>query len=274
MNVLAFDIETVPDVEGGRRLYDLDGLDDADVIRAMRQLRRQKTGRDFIALHLQRIVAIACVLQSAEGARVWSLGEPDSSEAELIARFFEGLKRYEPTLVSWNGGGFDLPVLAYRALVHGIDCGAYWETDRRDYRYNNYVSRYHWRHVDVMDVLSHFQLRAAAPLDEVAQLLGFPGKLGMHGAKVADAWLAGEIEAIRNYCETDALNTYLVWLRFECLRGRLGLEAYAKRTREIRAELAADTSRPYLVEFSKAWDKNQTAPGDGQQQLKLLADQD
>lgn len=255
MNVLAFDIETVPDVASGRVLYELEGLDDADVIRAMLQVRRQKTGRDFLPLHLHRVVAISVVLEAGGDIRVWSLGEPDAGEAELIERFYDGLDRYEPTLVSWNGCGFDLPVLSYRALLHGINASQYWEMGerRRAYRYNNYANRYHWRHVDVMDVLSHFQLRAAAPLDEVAQMLGFPGKGGMHGSKVADAWLDGGIETIRNYCESDALNTYLVWLRFERVRGRLAACEYAERVRTLRGRLEADAAHPHLVEFARRW---------------------
>ncbi len=261
MNVLAFDIETVPDVDSGRLLYGLDGLADGDVMSAMRQLRRQKTGNDFVALHLQRIVAVACVLEAEDGVRVWSLGQSDSGEAELIERFFEGIKRYRPTLVSWNGGGFDLPVLAYRALLHGVDAGMYWELgdSDREYRYNNYISRFHWRHVDLMDVLSHFQLRGAAPLDELARMLGLPGKSGMHGSEVADAWLAGEIEAIRGYCETDALNTYLVWLRFECVRGRMDKAEYRKRTIALRDMLAADETRPHLAEFAAQWNPDDAA---------------
>ncbi len=255
MAVLAFDIETVPDVEGGRRLYGLEGLDDADVVRAMRQLRRQRVGHDFLPLHLQRVVAVAVVLATADGVRVWSLGQPDSGEAELIARFFDGVERYHPTLVSWNGGGFDLPVLAYRALRYRVSARTYWETGDEDqgFRYNNYVSRYHWRHVDLMDVLSHFQLRAAAPLDEVARLVGLPGKPGMHGAEVADAWLAGDVQTIRAYCETDALNTYLLWLRFECVRGRLSEESYREQTQGLRAVLLTERDRPHLMEFATQW---------------------
>ncbi|HEX5314037.1 MAG TPA: 3'-5' exonuclease [Gammaproteobacteria bacterium] len=253
MTVLAFDIETVPDVEGGKRLYGLDGLDDADVVRAMRTLRRQKTGRDFIALHLQRVVAIACVLEDAKGLRVWSLGQADSPEEELLRRFYDGLREYQPTLVSWNGGGFDLPVLAWRALIHGVNAAGYWEVGDRDreFRFNNYLSRYQWRHVDLMDVLSHYQLRAAAPLDEIARLVGLPGKSGMHGSEVAEAWLAGRIESIREYCETDALNTYFIWLRFELLRGNLPADAYRERLEAARAMLAADGARPHLCEFAR-----------------------
>lgn len=254
MNVLAFDIETVPDVDAGRSLYALNGLDDADVIKAMSQLRRQKSGSDFMPLHLHRIVAISVTLQTDDDVKVWSLGEPGSSEAELIERFFDGLDRYEPVLVSWNGNGFDLPVLAYRALVHGVNASPYWEAGdgRREYKFNNYFNRFHTRHTDVMDVLSHFNLRGAAPLDEVAQMLGFPGKLGMHGSKVAEAWLDGDIETIRNYCETDTLNTYLVWLRFEQVRGHSSARACEEKMRALKARLETD-GRAHLGEFARQW---------------------
>jgi predicted PolB exonuclease-like 3'-5' exonuclease len=255
MNVLAFDIETVPDVESGRRLYHLEGLDDADAARAMFHKRRQQTGgSEFLPLHLHRIVAISVALANRDGFKVWSLGEPGSDECELVTRFFDGIDKFSPDLVSWNGGGFDLPVLHYRALLHGVRCARYWETGDGDqaFRWNNYLSRFHWRHTDLMDVISGYQMRGVAPLDEVAVMLGLPGKLGMHGSKVWDAWQAGEIEAIRNYCETDALNTFLVYLRFELVRGRIGPDRYRERCQQIRAALAAD-SRAHVQQFLAAW---------------------
>ena len=112
MNVFVFDIETIPDVAGGRRVLDLPAdLSDKDVANAMFNLRRQETGHEFLRLHLHRIVAISVVMKSGDRLKVWSLGEESSDEKELIERFFAGLDRYTPTLVSWNGGGFDLPVL-------------------------------------------------------------------------------------------------------------------------------------------------------------------
>lgn len=262
MNVMAFDIETVPDVEAGRRLYALQGLSDADTARAMFQQRRQQTGgSDFLPLHLQRVVAIAIVLRRGEELRIWSLGTPESDEAELVRRFFEGIEKFSPDLVSWNGGGFDLPVLQYRALRHGIAAGRYWEIGESEssFRYNNYLSRFHWRHVDLMDVLSGFQLRGAAPLDEVAQLLGLPGKLGMRGTGVWEAYLAGGIQRIRDYCETDALNTYLIYLRFELMRGRLDAEQYRRECTRVREALTA-AGRPHLAEFLAAWPAAFDAP--------------
>jgi hypothetical protein len=253
-NIFVFDIETIPDVDSGRRLYGLDGLDDADTGKAMLALRQQQTGNDFLPLHLHRICAISVVLRHADKVRVWSLGEADAPEAELVQRFYDGIDKFTPTLVSWNGGGFDLPVLHYRALLHGVQAPRYWDTggDDRDFKWNNYLSRYHERHTDLMDVLANYQPRASARLDEIASMLGFPGKMGMSGAKVWDAWQAGEIGRIRDYCETDVLNTYLVYLRFELIRGRLTAAAYQRELELLRSSLQAD-DRTHIGEFLEHW---------------------
>ena len=118
---MTFDIETVPDLDAGRRLYGLDDMADDDVHAAMVALREQKAGTDFMPLHLHRIVAISVALRRGSDFKVWSLGEPDSDEAEIVGRFFDGIERFAPDLVTWNGSGFDLPVLHYRALLHGVE---------------------------------------------------------------------------------------------------------------------------------------------------------
>jgi hypothetical protein len=255
VNTLVFDIETIPDVELGRRLHGLHGLSDAQVAKAMFALRRQKTGTEFLGHEQQRIIAISCVLRSREGLRVWSLGEPGASETELIERFFDGIEKFSPDLVSWNGSGFDLPVLNYRALKAGVQAPRYWETGDEDtaFRYNNYLGRFHWRHIDLMDVLSGFQARGRVSLANVACLLGLPGKLGFSGAQVWDAYLEGNLHGIRHYCETDVLNTYLVYLRFELLRGRLTREHYAEEVERVKALLRAG-KEPQFAEFLRVWE--------------------
>ncbi len=254
MNVMVFDIETIPDVAGGRRLYGLEGLDDAEAGKAMQRLRQQKVGHEFLPHHLQRIVAISIAFRHGKGFRVWSLGDEQAPEAELLQRFFDGIERFTPTLVSWNGSGFDLPVIHYRALLYGVSAPRYWEVgdEDREFRYNNYLGRFHWRHLDLMDVLGGYQARAAAPLDEVATLLGLPGKMGMSGERVWETWLAGDLAAIRHYCETDVLNTYLVYLRFEQLRGRLSEAAYQAECDLVLETLLA-SDQPHLLDFAEAW---------------------
>ncbi len=254
MHCFSFDIETVPDVEFGRQLYGLEGLDDKDVATAMLFKRQQAVGHDFLPLHQHRVVAISVALRSGEDFRVWTLGKEDADEAEILRRFFDGIDRYTPDLVSWNGGGFDLPVLNYRALKHGIQAPRFWEIGEsdRDFKWNNYLSRYHWRHTDLMDVLANFNLRASAKLDEISTMLGFPGKLGMDGSKVWGRFLDGGIREIRNYCETDVLNTWLVYLRFEYLRGNLDDTDLKREYDLIRATLKS-MDEPHLNEFLAAW---------------------
>lgn len=255
MNQFIFDIETVPDVETGRKLYQLDGLNDDQVARAMFHKRAQETGgSDFLRHHLHRIVAISVALKTPDRFKVWTLGETDSPEDELLRRFFDGIDRLTPTLVSWNGSGFDLPVIHYRSLLYGIPAPRYWDNgeDDKSFKWNNYLSRFHERHTDVMDVLSGYQPRAFARLDEIASMLGFPGKMGMDGSKVWDNYLAGDIEGIRDYCETDVLNTYLVYQRFELIRGRITRDRYEKLCQEVRDVLGAE-DKPHFREFLGNW---------------------
>lgn len=256
MRHLVFDIETVPDVELGKRLLDLEGLTDTDVAKSMIFKHLQETGTEFLPLYQHRIVAISVVLRTGGQLKVWSLGSSDSPEKELIERFFDGLEQYTPDLVSWNGGGFDLPVLHYRSLLHRVASPRYWELgdEDRTFRYNNYLNRFHWRHVDLMDVLSGFQPRARAGLDAIAVMLGFPGKMGLKGDQVWPLYLDGQIGKIRDYCETDVLNTYLVFLRFQQMRGVLDED-------ELRAELGRVdellncATATHLQEFLAAWRK-------------------
>ena len=256
MNVLVFDIETVPDVALGRLLYNFDGLADEDVVKAMLTLQRQRNGSEFLPHEQHRIVAISCVFRGRDSLRVWSLGEPDAPESELVERFFDGIERFSPCLVSWNGTAFDLPVLHYRALKYGIQARRYWETGDEDstFRYNNYLGRFHWRHIDLMDVLSGYQARARASLTDMAGLLGLPGKLGFSGEKVARAFQDGQIVEIRRYCETDVLNTYLIYLRFELMRGNLSRERHAEEVDRVKAMLRA-SAEPHLGEFLRVWEE-------------------
>ena len=103
-----------------------------------------------------------------------------------------------------------------------------------------------------MDVLAAYQPRASAPLDEIAQMLGQPGKLGMHGSEVWSHYLAGKIDAIRDYCETDVLNTYLIYLRFELLRGNLEKLQWEKETQRVR-EFLKKEDKPHFQAFLQAW---------------------
>ena len=139
-------------------------------------------------------------------------------------------------------------------MINQIAAPRYWDMgeDDKEFKWNNYISRYHTRHLDLMDLLAMYQPRANAPLDDIAQLCGFPGKLGMDGSKVWDAFKNGEIEAIRNYCETDVANTHLVYLRFQLMRGHLTKAAYEAEIKLVRETLASYQGN-HWAEFLSAW---------------------
>jgi predicted PolB exonuclease-like 3'-5' exonuclease len=253
--VLVFDLETIPDVSGLRTLLGSDAaLSDAEVAAQAFAARREKTGSDFLQHHLHQVAAISCVFRDDEGFRVRSLGSLDDAEPKLIQDFYRIVERYTPQLVSWNGGGFDLPVLNYRALIHGINAARFWEMgdEDRDFKWNNYLSRYHTRHLDLMDHLAMYTGRANAPLDDLAKLCGFPGKMGVDGSQVWSLYQEGRLQEIRDYCETDVVNTYLVYCRYQLLRGRLTRDAYDAEIALVRTSLQ-NIDAPHWRDYLSLW---------------------
>lgn len=260
--VLVFDIESIPDVAGLRLLRgESDHKTDADVYAAYQAERLAKGQSDFMPLHLQRILVISCVFRNAEGLRIHSFVDKDGqSEGKVIQTFFNIVEKHVPQLVSWNGGGFDLPVLHYRGLQHGAVASKYWDMgdggdhDSREFKWNNFISRYHMRHLDLMDLLALYQPKNNAPLDTMAKLCGFPGKLGMDGSAVYPAFLAGKTDDIRRYCETDVMNTYLLYCRFQKMRGGLLEAEYEQEitlVKQTLGNLAPDEA--HWGEYLAAW---------------------
>ncbi len=257
--ILVFDIETIPDVKGLRALNaHPEAMSDSEVAAAAFAARREKSGSDFLQHHLHRVAAISCVFRDDDGFRVRSLGTPDDPESKLVHDFFRIIDKYTPQLVSWNGGGFDLPVLHYRALINGVTASRYWEmgSEDRDFKWNNYLSRYHSRHLDLMDLLALYTGRANAPLDDLAKLCGFPGKIGVDGSQVWTLFQKGRLNEIRDYCETDVVNTYLVYCRFQLMRGEMTQAAYDAEMSLIRSSLAA-IEAPHWKEYLTAWPPSQ-----------------
>ncbi len=256
--VLVFDIESIPDIAGLRALRGgpADATDE-QVYAAWLAERKDKGQSDFMPLHLQRILVISVVFRNAEGLRVHSFVDRDgASEGKVVQTFFNSIEKHQPQLVSWNGGGFDLPVLHYRGLRHGVEASKYWDLgeDDREFKWNNYISRYHMRHLDLMDLLAMYSPKNNAPLDAMAKLCGFPGKLGMDGSQVYAQYLAGQTEDIRRYCETDVMNTYLVYCRFQKMRGGLTEAEYEQEMAYVKETLGhLAPSEPHWDEYLRAW---------------------
>jgi 3'-5' exonuclease len=255
-SVLVFDIETIPDIAGLRALRGADSAQsDAEVYAAERAEREAAGKSDMLPLYLQRVLVISCVFRSAKGLTVQSFADRDGKdEGAIIQTFFDKIEKHQPQLVSWNGGGFDLPVLHYRGLKHGVVADKYWDMgeDDREYKWNNYISRYHMRHLDMMDLLALYQARANAPLDAMAKLCGLPGKLGMDGSQVYPAYLDGKIEDIRRYCETDVMNTWLLYCRFQKMRGGF-TEAEHEREIAMARDAVKAIDEPHWALYLAAW---------------------
>jgi 3'-5' exonuclease len=266
---LIFDIETIPDVAGLRKLHALPtALGDAEVARWAFAQQRIKNGSDFLPTYLHRVCAISCALrEGADKLAVWTLGEESDDEAALLQKFFDVVERKTPQLVSWNGGGFDLPVLIQRGLINGVAASRLLETGANDraFNFDHYLNRYKERHLDLMDFLALYQMRANAPLDAMAKLCGFAGKLGMDGSKVWDAFQRGEVANIRAYCETDVANTYLVFLRFLMMRGELDAKQYRDEVAMLREKLRA-LPGAHWKEFLAAWSTSPLPSGEGARQ--------
>jgi len=262
-NLFVFDIETVPDTEA---VPNLTGFEDPDVERRREELERyhfDKTGgrNAFPRQPFHRVVAISFLeaeidRQGKEEAyllrELRSGGEAGFDEKQLLQGFFGYFERLKPRLVSFNGRGFDMAVLKYRAMVHGV--AAPWLYEAGD-KWSSYQSRYaaDW-HCDLLDVLSDYGASARVSLDEVCAALGFPGKVGVSGADVAQMVDEGRIEDVRNYCETDVLNTYLVYLRLMAHRGTVTVDGYNAAVADIVSLIEAEgAARPHLREFMDAW---------------------
>lgn len=266
-NLFVFDIETIPDTEATERLLGLDpGEHDVQTLRddlAQYHLEITNGQNDFPRQPFHRIVAISFLtaeihrdedeMESYALQEVRSGGREDASERDLIAGFFQHLERIKPRLVTFNGRGFDLPVLKYRAMTYGIS--AAWLHQTGD-KWNNYGHRYspNW-HCDLVEVLSDYGASARVRLNEVCSVFGIPGKTGTAGGDVAALYDAGDLAAIRDYCELDVLNTYLVYLRYMLHLGRISLEAHDRAIDDLLSMIEREgPDRPHLAEFRRHWE--------------------
>lgn len=227
--IIVWDLETIPDVRGFASANDFVGKSYDEIRAAM--------GDKFQKHIYHSIVCIGALVAHRQPERwvVSALGAPhigERSEKELISSFVDKVFELKPQLVSFNGHSFDLPVLRYRAMVHEVPApGLY---------IRSYFNRYTDDALDLLDALSSFSTQARATLHEITRVMGLPGKPeGIDGSEVERYFLEGRIREIADYCETDLVNTYRVWLRYELFRGRLSQLEYA-------------ASEHDLVEFTKA----------------------
>jgi len=209
--VIVWDIETIPDLRGFAAAKGLVGKREDEV--------RAEMGEKFPKLIYHSIVCIGALVaeRREEHWEVSAVGAPnigERSENGIISAFVNRIADLSPQLVTFNGSSFDLPVLRYRAMVCGVAAPGL--------SLRPYFNRYTEDAIDLCDVLSSFSPQNKASLHELCRVMGIPGKPdGIGGADVERYCREGRIAEVAAYCETDVVNTYRVWLRYELFRGRL-----------------------------------------------------
>src|SRR5262245_45659068 len=239
-SVIAWDIETVPDLKGFAAANGLDGKSNDEIRAAM--------GDKFPKHIYHSIICIGALVAHQEN-ETWVvdvLGAPSvakRSEKELISSFVGRIAELSPQLVTFNGSSFDLPVLRYRAMANGVSAPGL--------AMRPYFNRYTEDAVDLCDVLSSFSSQGKATLHELCKVMGLPGKpSGIHGGEVEKFYREGRIHEIADYCESDVVNTYRVWLRYELFRGRLTEVAYQVSEANLVGFVRSRSNiKPHLIDL-------------------------
>lgn len=244
--VLAVDIETVPE----RELMAADHPSD----KVPKPIHCRVVAISFVSARIIRE-------GSHEGYVVEecrSGGAPDSDEATLLRGFWRLVEREKPRVVTWNGRAFDVPVLVLRSMIHGIST-AYWY--QAGDRWNGYRARYasDW-HCDLMDALADHGAAVKLGLDETANALGLPGKIGASGAEVEVLINDGRLDVVRAYCECDALNLFVLYVRWAFLTGRTDAEGHNDALRSLLTHLDEGRNQhPHFGDFIERW-RSSTRP--------------
>jgi 3'-5' exonuclease len=232
-SVLVWDIETIPDLKGYAAAHGHDGKTDDEI--------REALGEKFPKHIFHSIVCIGALIAHQDSDRwiVDAIGAPhvgDRSERELIAAFVDKIADLNPQLVTFNGSSFDLPVLRYRAMVHKVPAAGL--TARP------YFHRYTDDAIDLCDVLSSFAPGGKATLHELCRVMGLPGKPdNIDGSEVDKYFQEGRIREIADYCESDVVNTYRLWLRYELFCGKLTEPAFQASEANLAEFIRARNSR-------------------------------
>jgi hypothetical protein len=225
---LIFDVEAVGDGDLISRVRYPDAqLSSADALARYRAELMAEKGKDILptTFMLPIAVAIAKVDASYRLLDLTSLDPPAYRPHEITKRFWQGWQHYgRPAFVTFNGRGYDIPVMELAAYRYGLSVPAWFNVDARSYEQSR--NRYNTEaHIDMMDLFSNFGAsQVSGGLNLLANLIGKPGKTGIDGSKIQDLYDAGQAEEINNYCRCDVLDTYFVFLRSRVLLGRLSLD--------------------------------------------------
>ena len=196
MKTIIYDIETIPDLDFGRKHMNLDGLSDEDIGRSMFFQQLQKHGNEFLPIDLQKVITISFVIEHN--------GHIELSSCTDVATFLDSIKDADH-FVTWNGNQFDVPVLYFSAVLNNL------VVNEKIFDKNH--------HTDLKALLSNGDVNSISGLDWVSKHLGLPGKSEHTGNAVWDLYLEKKIDEVVRYCESDALNTYLIYVQHQLSMG-------------------------------------------------------
>lgn len=265
-SVWAFDLEWVPDLTSGRRAYDLPpDMPDEEVYRTMweRAGATEDAPRPYLKTMICRVVSVATVIRRVHedgSVRLMLQSLPDGDampESELIRRFLTGLGNANPRpqLVGFNSRESDMPILIQRGIAQGIAAPAFCKRPEKRWEGLDYFDKYNDGHIDLKEVTGGWG-KATPSLHEFATACGIPGKVGTSGDNVIDLWLAGDVRAIVEYNEFDALTTYLLWLRAAHFGGFFSDDGYAAEVERVRELIhrRIGEGHTHLVRYVARWD--------------------
>ena len=254
---LVFDIETVPDGELISRVrYPGQTLDPKQAIENYQQELLEKNGSDFIpyTYHLPVSVVIGKINNNYELEDLVALDEQEGRPHLITRHFWKGWEKYEATLVTFNGRGFDIPVMELGAFRYGISLKKWFQLNARSFEQPR--NRFNLRsHFDLQEVLTnHGASRMYGGLNLIANLIGKPGKVDVAGDMVLQLYHEGNLQRINDYCRCDVLDTYFVFLRTSVMTGALTLEREQQIVRNTRQWLEDKSEAlPIYKQYLEHW---------------------
>lgn len=230
---LIVDTESVPDGDLLARVkYPGESISPAEAVdRARAEARAASpTGSDFLPVTFQIPVAVSVLRVSADFRlqKLTCLDVPDYRPSEIVKKFWFGLDHYKAKLVTFNGRGFDVPLMELAAFRYGIDIGEHIRKTRN--RYNGGL--------DLQEFFTNFgAIRLVGGLNLLAKMIGLPGKMDVRGEQVLEMHRNGDLPAINAYCLCDTLDTYFVFLRTRVMTGEIDAEVEQKLVAMARETL-------------------------------------
>lgn len=228
-SICVFDCETIPDSDSLRKVFGYDGSDKEVAILAQSE-QEKATGYSFLPINFHKIVCISAVMADEFGG-FSRITTNYGGEKEILSKFLSLIDAHNPRLVSFNGKGFDMPLIMLRAMRYNLSCKAYYEVENRDVnktKWDNYRYRYSDRfHTDMLEQVSDYGSVRGIRLDSLCVSLNLPGKFDTHGDEVLELFYDDKMSEILAYCESDVLNTYMLFLKYELLKGQMTAFDYA-----------------------------------------------